>query len=228
MARAYPAAVQPVSGQPADRHRCRPSLSAPSNSAAAAPRQRPPQRGRSESGVDGSCSAAAASSTRIRGSPATYGVIIVGRNATSLTRKPPDGRLGEREPGGDAAVGVRDRRLLLGDEVAEPERHPGAVHLVERLRHVRVVAVDEVDVGRAGDPVDDVGWYASGAVEYSVPKCSPTSTTSAPSRRARGGVGDDPRRVDQRHRPRQVRRHRDAVGAVRVVEQRRPARRRRP
>ena len=130
--------------------------------------------------------------------------------------------LGEREPGRDAAVGVRHRRLLLRDEVAQPERHPGAVHLVERLRHVRVVPVDDVDDRRAGDPVDDVVLVRVGGGRVLGAEVQSDQHNLGALTSGTGGVGDDPRRVDERHRPGPVGRHRDAVGAVRVVEQRHP------
>ena len=60
---------------------------------------------------------------------------------------------------GDRAVGCARRpagdRPEVGDQVAEPEHHPHAVDLLDRLQHVGVVTDDEVDQAAGGDRLGD-------------------------------------------------------------------------
>ena len=67
--------------------------------------------------------------------------------------EPAVGTPGEREAGGHLVVGVA---LLghLGDEVPEPVGDPLPPDPLERLHDVRVVAEDQVDVGRGQQRAD--------------------------------------------------------------------------
>lgn len=122
--------------------------------------------------------------------------------------------------GGTGVVAHRPRHL-----VAHPVHDPGPVDLLVRLRHVRVRAEDQVDVGpsaggRPGEFPPQVQLLFVGRV---LPLGPPVQRHHHDvGARPPGGprVRRDPLPVDQVHGPGPVRRQRDAVRPVRVRQMR--------
>ena len=109
----------------------------------------------------------------------------------------------------DRDLDDRDRAVLgrgrpagrsgqVRDHVAEPEHHPRAVDLLDRLEHVRVVADDEVDVAAGRDLVGDVALERGRrGLTLRAPVHADDDDVGA-AQACCSCVGDDPRRLDQR------------------------------